>query len=79
MLKRALTLAIGVALASAIELSLPVPSVASAATAPTIKTAKMVDSNGDGQADELVLTYSSKVNTRSSPPARFPSRWRVTW
>jgi hypothetical protein len=71
-LKRTLTLAIGMALACAVELSLPVHSVAAAAAAPTIKKAAMVDSNKDGKADELVLTYSSAVNHTLQSAGTFP-------
>jgi hypothetical protein len=72
MLKRALTLAIGLALACAIELSLPVHPVAAAAAAPTIKKAAMVDSNKNGKVDELVLTYSSEVNHKLQTSGTFP-------
>jgi hypothetical protein len=71
-LKRALTLAIGVALACAFALSLPFHPVAAATAAPTIKKAAMVDSNKDGKADELVLTYSSTVNHTLQTTGAFP-------
>jgi hypothetical protein len=71
-LKRALTLAIGMALACGVALSLPLHSVAAAAAAPTIKKAAMVDSNKDGKADELVLTYSSAVNHTLQSAGTFP-------
>jgi hypothetical protein len=72
MLKRALTCAIGIALACAVELSLPVHSVAAAAKAPIIKKATMVDSNKDGKVDELVLTYSKAVNHTLQSSGTFP-------
>ena len=46
--------------------------------APTIKKAVMVDSDNNGKADEVVLTYSSEVNHPLQSTGKFPSRSRGT-
>ncbi len=60
-MRKLLPVAVIVTLLWALVVSLP-DGAQAAPAAPTIKKVAMVDSNKNGKADEVVLTYSSEVN-----------------
>ena len=70
-LKKALTLSIICMIPCAILVWLPSSASAEGKT-PTITKASMVDANNDGKADEVVLTYSTKVNHTLQTSGTFP-------
>lgn len=70
-LRKALTLAVICVIPCAIYTWLPTSALA-AGKAPTVTKAAMVDANNDGRADELVITYSTKVNHALQKSGTFP-------